>query len=246
MTYSQLVSDTTYWVAGDSTKTIDFTSADICRSINEYYNEVVSLILKADGKWEWDDNNQTTLPISTTNIVSAQNDYEISSATFLDIIRVEIKDSNGNWSQLNPISYEDRMGESMTELSESTGTPQFYDKVGNSVILYPTPNYSSTAGLKVYFRRPPSYFLTTDTTKTPGFNPLYHRYLSIGAAIDYCTVNSMSDRLSVLIPKLNQMKSDIISAYSNRNKDVRMRLSTYKEEYGDYQDYKNYSENSVY
>jgi len=243
MTYSELSRDVKFLITGSGTGTTDYAAADILANINEYYNEVVSLILSADGKWEWDDNNQTTLPVSTTNLVSGQADYEISGSTFLDLLRVEMKDENGNGVQLEPISYEDRNGTAMTEWAKTNATPQYYDKVGNSIILYPTPNYNSTAGLKTYYQRPPSYFVVSDTTKTPGFNPLFHRYLSIGAAIDYCSVNSMNDRLSFLIPKLTQMKKDIISAYSTRSKDVKISLKMANGEYGDYGDYK--SENIV-
>ena len=232
MTYTQLSNDVKFWIAGDSTKTIDFTAADIVSSINAYYNEVVSIILSSDNRWEWDDNNFTTLPVSTANLVSGQRDYGITAATFLDLIRLEMKDSSGNWIQLKPISYSDKRGTAMTEWAKTDGTPHSYDKVGNSFILYPTPNYSSTAGLKVYFQRPPSYFANDDTTKVPGFNPLYHRYLSMGAATDYCVVNDMTNRLKILLPKMADMRERIIDDYSRRSRDEHIKMKLRGEDYG--------------
>ncbi len=246
MNISELKKDVVFWVSGDSTKSIDFTDADILRSINAYYDEATSLILKADGRWEFDDENLTTLPVATTDLVSGQADYEISGETFLNLLRVEIKDANGNGVQLQPLDQDDKIGVAMTEWAKTNAQPTCYDKVGNSIILYPTPNYSSTGGLKTYYQRPVSLFTSaemTTGTKTPGFNPLYHRYLSMGAAVDYCSVNSINDRLQILLPKMAQMKTDIIASYSRRNKDERPRMKLARESYSD--EGGSYSEDSV-
>lgn len=239
-----IISDIKYWLTGSATGTTDFGINDMTRSVNEYLNEIVSLILKCDGRWEWDDNNFTTLPVATTNLVSSQADYGISAADFLNIIRVEIKDPSGNGIQLEPISYEDKQGVAMTEWAKTNGTPTNYDKVGNSIILYPTPNYASTSGLKIYFQRLPSYFAYDDTTKTPGFNPLYHRYLSMGAAADYCSINGMPDKYSMLMAKMADIRQRIVDDYSKRSRDEHLHMSVGKDGY-DIDDDINEKENSV-
>ena len=244
MTYSQLVADVKFWISGDSTKTIDYTAADINAHLNNYYDEIVSVIKQSDGKWEWDDNNQTDLPIATTSLVSGQGDYTVDAGDFLNIIRVEMKDSSGNWIVLQPMSYEDKQGIAINELDENQGTPDSYDKVGNSIVLHTIPNYSSSGGLKVYFQRVPVYFETTDTTETAGFNPLYHRYLSMGAALDYCMVNSMTDRVQLLMSKMEDMRARIKNDYAMRSKDEHLRMSTNKEDYGQDLNY-GISENKV-
>jgi len=237
MTYSQLKNDVVFWVSGDSTKTIDYTAADINANLNNYYNEVVSLIMQSDGRWEWDDNNLTTLPIATTNIVASQGDYEIDAADFLNVIRVEIKDSGGNWITLDTMSYEDKSSVTINSLDETEGTPTMYDKVGNSIMLHTIPNYSSTAGLKVYFQRTPDYFQTTDTTQAPGFNPLYHRYLSMGAALDFCSVNEMNSRVNLLMKKMADMRDAITDSYSKRSRDEKVSMSTKREDFGNTEGY---------
>lgn len=231
MNYTEIKRDITFWIAGSGTATIDFAVADIVGSVNQYYNEITSIIMQADGRWEWDDNNFDTLPIAVTNLVSAQADYEIDAAEFLNLLRLEMKDPSGNWVQLVPISQSDKRGTAMTEWAKTAGTPHHYDKVGNSFILYPTPNYSSSGGLRSYFQRLPSYFVEEDTTKTPGFNPLYHRYLSLGPAVDYCSINNMPSRLKILIPKMKEIKASIQKDYSKRSRDEQLRMSTYKESY---------------
>lgn len=247
MSISELVKDVKFWITGSGTGTTDYTDADILRSINIYYDEVVSLILKADGRWEFDDENFTTLPVATTDLVSGQADYEISGETFLTLQRVEIKDTNGNGVQLMPISQEDRIGVAMTEWAKTNAQPEVYDKVGNSIIFYPTPNYSSTGGIKTYYQRPGSLFTSGEMstgTKTPGFNPLYHRYLSMGAAADYASINGLTEILQILLSKMAQMKVDIISSYSKRNKDEKLQMKLAKDGYNS-DDYA-YSENRIY
>ena len=231
-TNQDLISDVNFWITGSATGTTDFGINDKTRSINLYFDEVVSLIMQSDGRWEFDDNNYTDFPIATTALVASQADYEISAASFLNALRVEIKDNNGDGIQLQPISYADKQGVAMTEWAKTNATPEVYDKVGNSIVLYPTPNYSYAAGLKVYFQRIPSYFVVGDTTKTPGFNPLYHRYLSMGAALDYCSVNGMNDRVALLTGKMADMRLRIQADYSKRNRDEHLSMGTRREDYG--------------
>ena len=118
---------------------------------------------------------------------------------------------------------------SMTEWLKTSGTPQYYDKVGNSIILYPTPNYASTAGLKVYFKRNVSYFVSNDTTKEPGFNPQYHRLLSMGAAVDYCISNGLTNKMTILNNELVKMEAAIVEFYSNRSKDDPPKIRLHQE-----------------
>jgi len=232
MTYEELVKDTKWWIAGDSTKSVDYTATDINTALNQYYNEVVSIILNVNGSWEWDDTNYTNLPVFTDNIVSGQADYslDLDAGTTLNFIKLRIKDSGGKWISLQPIVYHDK--EWIEGEDADAGTPQYYDKIGESIILYPTPNYSSSEGLKIYIQRTPDYFETTDTTQEPGFNPLYHRYLSMGAALDYCVVNSMNDRVNYLMVKMADMKQRLMSDYSKRNRDEHLSASLYSEDFG--------------
>jgi len=169
--------------------------------------------------------------VGTANLVSDQADYEISSADFLNLIRVEVKDSAGNWSFLNPISYEDKKGVAMTEWAKTNGTPTVYDKVGNSIVLYPTPNYNSTLGLRVYFQRKASYFIPTDTTKEPGFAPIFHRILSMGAARDYCLLNALDNKMITLDSEIAKMEEQLVDYYSQRSRDEQPRMTLAREDF---------------
>mgnify|MGYP000894786700 FL=1 len=61
--------------------------ADVTRNVNRAYDKVVSRILTADGRWEFDDQNATDLPIGTTDLIANQQDYSFDP-TFLIVFCV--------------------------------------------------------------------------------------------------------------------------------------------------------------
>lgn len=222
MTITDIINKT-YFLT--NTNVTSYPAADMLININNAYERVVSLIMTCDGRWEWDDTNQTDFPIATTTITTDQQDYALA-VTHLNIIRVEIKDSNGNWSQLTPISQSDLKGTSLTDFLKTSGMPVYYDKINSSVLLYPKPNYTQTASLKIYFQRPPALYTSgevTTGTKVPGFNSLYHNLLSLWAAHDYGVAKG--------IPNVNQIALDIqrqeealVSDYELRDRDQPLKL----------------------
>lgn len=98
-------------------------------------------------------------------------------------------------------------------------------------MLYPTPNYSSTAGLRAYFKRDASYFAVTDTTKEPGFNPQFHRLLSLGAASDYCLFSGMNNKLTTLQGEIAKLEEGLTNFYASRSKDEHPRMKLFCEDY---------------
>ena len=232
-TYLGIVNDIDYILFGSSTATSPYAIADKTRNINNAYDKVVSLILQADGRWEWDDNNKTDLPIGTTSLVANQQDYEMSAATFLKILKVEIKDSSGNWKVIKPISLDDKRNISITEYKSTAGTPEEYDKLGNSIFLFPKPSYASSGGLKIFYQRNVTHFAADDTTDVPGFAENFHRLLSYGAAFDYAVAHQMTGKISILKPLITEMERDLIKFYSTRGRDEKMSISLQEENYGD-------------
>jgi hypothetical protein len=190
--------------------------ADFTRRLNEGLNIVASAIMQADGRWQWDDNNNTDFPIGTTNLVANQQDYTFE-VTHLKINRVEVKDESGNWTLLTPIDARD-VEVALAEFEATAGVPQYYDKIANSVFLYPVSSYSQAASLKVYFQRPPSYFTSSDTTKVPGFNSLFHNLVALIACREYALDRQMPVAKS-LAERVQIGLQDISDAYTLRNKD---------------------------
>ena len=224
---STLFGDNSYGkISGNSGLLATFT-----RKLNEGLNRVTSLILQADGRWQFDDNNQTDYPVATTNLVttsgSEQQDYTLA-VTHLKITRVEVKDAAGNWQLLTPIDQADLYNQSLTDFLKTPGMPQYYDKLATSVFLYPKPlaaSVTSTDGLKVYFQRPPSYFTSSDTTKVPGFNSLYHQLVALLACRDYALDRGLKSA-KTLAERVALAEQDLQDNYSLRNKDEKIGLRT--------------------
>ncbi len=220
MTYSDILADVRFLTGTDA---VSYPTADITRNANRALADATALIVSADGRWQWDDVNHTTDPVATTNIVSGQQSY-VFDPDQIKVNRVEVADADGNWSLLQPIDTADVFDVSLTDFMSGGGVPKFYDKIGASTYLYPAPDYSYTAGLKVYYQRGASEFTTADTTKTPGFATPFHRYVSLCAALDYAAAsgNPSAARLRDERDAVAQAMRDF---YSERSPDDRPRLS---------------------
>lgn len=214
-------------ISGDPDLLATFT-----RYLNEGLNRTASLVMLADGRWQWDDNNNTDFPIGTTTLVASQQDYSFS-VNMLKITRIEVLDANGNWKLLTPIDQADIYDQSLTDFLSVDGLPKYYDKIGNLIFLYPAPastNVTLTNGLKVWFQRPPSYFTVSDTTKQPGINSMYHRLVALIASRDYALTKQLSN--SKALSDLVQQQEDSLSeAYALRNKDEHIKLSVKQANY---------------
>lgn len=198
-TNQDIVSDTHFEASSNSNS---YPIADITRNANTALDNVVTLILGADGKWEFDSTNATDLPIGTTPIISGQNDYSFDEE-YLVIKNIEITDSLGNWIRLKPIDVYENSDLPLSDYATQSGIPEYYDKLGESIILYPTPNYSiaptdsPAGGLRAYFQRKIDYFTTTDTTKEPGFAKHLHKYIPLYCAYVYACAKELPKQSSL-------------------------------------------------
>ena len=217
-----LYSDARFWCGIANTDTTTYPLADFTRNANFALDRVSSLIMK------WDDTNNTDLPIATTSLVASQQDYGIAVG-HLKVLKVRIKDQQGNWVSLDPINRRDLTD---SQLTATAGDPKRYDKAGNSLFLYPKPSYASSGGLEVQFQRGASYFATTDTTKTPGFATHFHRLVSLYAALDYCETNDFDKRAAKIRANIQTLEAELITHYSSRDLDAKISLKIQNEDYG--------------
>lgn len=211
------------------------TDANLNSYIQPATEYVVAKINKADNTWQWDDTNQSDLKIATATVTSGQKDYTLSTA-HLSIDRVEIKDSSGNWTRLKQIDQQDLKGgrsQALAAYQSTSGLPQEYDVAGSSIFLYPTPNYTQAASLKIYFTRGPLHFdYTTDTftdssgsvSSSPGFASLFHDLIPLKAAYDYCLMN-IPELTGGYLAEILRIEKDLECFYGERNRDSRPRLS---------------------
>jgi hypothetical protein len=204
------------------TNSSSFASADMLISMNMAYSRVASLILQADGRWQWDDDTQTDLPIATTTITTSQQDYSIA-VTHIRLLRAEIKPSGATtFTRLEPV---DQADEDYALNATATGTPVYYDKIGNSLFLYPIPNYTQTASLKLYFQRAPADFSAVTGSTSPGFNSLYHDLIPLWVAYDYCVANGLPMAPGYMA-EIQRKETQIVADYSKRDKDDRQMITS--------------------
>lgn len=212
MTYDQ-IKDRVYFLS--KTNSTSYPIADLTDSANAAVERVVSLINRCDSRWQFDDTNQTDLPVATTALVSGQADYTLATS-HLSIDRVELKDASGTWSKLIPKDQHDTPDEALS--ATTSGIPTSYDLMGASVILDPVPNYSQAASLKIYFTRPPVSFLTTDDDEVPGFNPLFHDLVPLWVAYDYCLIND-PDAARGIFTHIQFKEEELYKFYGLRSRD---------------------------
>lgn len=147
----------------------EFTS-----NVNEKNREVLSWIQQSSYSWQYDDQNQTDLPVSTAELRSGRQKYQLDSE-MLTVRNIKIKDKGGNYVELN------RTNELPTKESGS-GVPSSFVLMGRTIIFDKTPDYTQADGIRVQHDRDVVEFTTSDTTATPGFAPHLHRGLAIGAS----------------------------------------------------------------
>jgi len=211
----------------------NYPLADKARELNIALETVEGWIRQADGVWQFDDENYSTIPEGTTDLVVGQSDYSFAN-TFLDVEWVKIKNTGGYWQLIPPVD------QSMTDrpLEDwliANAFPVMYDKVGDTIRLYPAPAagvVTLTGGMKVGFKRPASLFSAdgSDTTATPGFAIPYHVILAYMASISYCA-KYKKDRVAELLRRIGDtipptgLKRDIIDFYSNRSRDEAKKMT---------------------
>lgn len=196
----------------------DYVIADRTRNANVGYHKAVAVIQRADGLWQFDDANNTTLPIATTTLTADQRDYGLNDY-MLEIERVETKDANGLWTKLLAIDQSD-VPLALDEFEKTSGQPKYYDKLGRTLYLYPASSVTISGGLKVRFKRPANIFTTTDTTKEPGYDAMWHDYIPTYASLIYCEIYKPK-RVPMLLDRLNRMEQDMLSFYGSRSKDTK-------------------------
>lgn len=210
----------------DSTQ---WATSKVVNSVNNYLDTVAGYAIGADRRFQWDDTNHSKLPIGTTNLVANQSDYSFltdeQGNSILNLTRIDILDSSGNYRELKPIDMTQIDGALDTQLA-TAGLPVYYDKIADNVVrLYPKPIASVTAGLKFYFQRTPSYFTASDTTKAPGVPPLLHRGFVINAAYDGALTLGLANLQALSVERQIEEKK-MISYFGNRNTDEKVTLST--------------------
>jgi len=226
-----LIQDITFLTNVDLNK---YPIADRTRNINSWNSKVWTWIFSSYGGWLFDDAaTADSLPASTINIVSGTAAYALPTDT-LTIRKVDVLQSDGtSWINLRPLPLE-MIRQAEGAFLSAGGTPQYYRPIGDIVKLYPKPNYSGANYLKVFYDRKMTAFAADDTTDVPGFASIFHRILSIGAALDYAIANGVTNKIVSLSNQTLDYEIRIKKFYVKRWKDnypPKLRVSDSVEEY---------------
>lgn len=206
---------------------IKYPLKEVTRDINLALDMAWSIILQASGEWQLDDSNQTDYPIITTSLISGRRDYSFTTDSsgnlILDIYRVMCSSEDGTFYDLKKIDQQnssnfDSMG--MVDGQNKTGNPSAYDKTANAIFLDMIPNYNKAGGLKVFINREATRFLTTDTTKKPGFAGIFHEYLALRPSYQFACRKGLKNESS-LREQVVLMEQKMEEYYGQRNKDER-------------------------
>lgn len=209
------------------TNSTSYATADIVRNANRWAYKAVTWIIRSNKRWSFDDSNLTDPPILSDNLVAETQNYKMPSA-LLKIIRVEVKDSSGNFRLLRPLD-EAEIPVGLTEYKESSGLPTHYDLVGDYIYLYPKPaaaSVTTSSGLRYYVLREIDLFVAADTTQEPGFADPFHRIVSLGAAYDYCTAKEQHAKADRYLRDIETLKMELMAFYTERDNKTKVRINT--------------------
>lgn len=208
----------------------DYSLRAKARSANTWLEKAAFNLMSGSGYWQYDDPNYTNLPVFTTDLVSGQANYTINN-TYYSVIKVLIKDPNGNWIDLEQMDIQQKDAEPYLTESNPTGTPRKYDIFGDQIALDCDPNYASTGGLKIWVERRPDYFLgddsSEDNAKEPGIPSLFHKYIAYGVAYDYAERRDLP-QVNRIQQNLLQYEQDMRTHAARRNKGRKHRMSKAK------------------
>lgn len=194
--------------------------------INRGFDRIMPRLLSYTDHIRWDDVNHTDRPVGTINLVSGQADYTISeddnSLDVLNItaVRVLLSATDTEYQTLERMTLDDpRALDAISPNSEVSGTPSYFVENNGTIFLYPEPDYSATNGIKLYFEREQSYFVSTDTTKDPGIPKPFHELLALYASLDWNCVNRTNDvsLKNELKERIFKMENDLDTMITTRN-----------------------------
>lgn len=149
----------------------------------------------AAGRWRLDDSNHTKYPVIFGDVVSGQQDYSFTvdeqGNQILDIYKLRIKYPDGTWKTLKQRDFMEYPEDDEWLNSTVTGLPTEFQLDANGIFLNCIPNYTLADALEVYIARTPSYFISTDTTKTAGIPDIHQEYLVLRPAYFFCETNKL-------------------------------------------------------
>lgn len=201
-----------------------FRKKSFIAKVNRSLDEALAVIFSKNGKCRFDDKNHDDYNIVYLDIVSGQRDYSLvndeNGNLILNIDKMFRKNRDGKYEEITPVDVvTEHVNPSFYDGQNTEGIPQEYDKTANGFIFDVTPDYDSEEGIMIYISREASYFTTSDTTKKPGFDGLFHRWCVVVPSLEYARINLPQNRINNLEREKLQLAKDMGNWYGLKLKD---------------------------
>jgi hypothetical protein len=238
MTYQDLLTSIEFWGGfneGDVSDDTYLKSAFTSR-LNRRLERYLGMLGARSRLSQIDDTNYSKHPFSFFDIVEDQHDYEFledeDGNVITDITAVMIK-SGDVFNKIDLVTIDHPDAELIMSPNPKPGTPYRYLERNNTIFLDPIPDYSLSEGGKLFYKRGPSYFSTSDTTKQPGIPVQFHEMLAVGAAYDWLVVHKSNagvqitrteaelDRLEREFGVYNELRSPVSARMTPRQQNNR-------------------------
>lgn len=182
---------------------------------------ILTTIHEAYGGWKYDDRNNTDLPIATSDLIANQVNFALPLDTNqLNGVYVLTPNTTDNWTKLEPLTLEEiNRAEAEPNFNNTPASPRFYRALSNSILLYPASDTLVEDGLMIEYSGDVSTFATTDTTKTAGFDTIFHEAIPVYMGYQYAQINGLPN-LKSLTEQWVDYLARIKKHYSQKFKDM--------------------------
>jgi hypothetical protein len=205
-------------ISGNSTLLKKFT-----QKINRAQDRIFTTMLQHDESWKVDDTSNSTVPVVSINLVADQRSYSLSSLTrLMKINRVDISYNNTDFYKATLIKNraEGRgLGNDASVDARYSRQDPYYELSGNLMSIYPRASSGDTGVIRITFTRKFTNFASTDTTKEPGFEEIWHYAIPVYASFEYAVENDLSTKIQTLQVLQNDYDTRLIKFMHDKNDD---------------------------
>ena len=205
-----------------------YPDALLDKNVNEWYLTVLGWIIPTQGEWEIQGD------YLTIDLEANINEYEIPVG-LIRLFKAELMYKDAT-SYVPATQYDMQRNQETSQGNENIlGSNIQYpliEVIGDFFRISPTPTEDVVNGFKIWAQLP--FDEITETLDLPNINPIVHRALSTGAAIDWASAKGMSEKTLDLkrrmfgdsrVPDDIGLKGQIINLYSIRTGDRRDRAT---------------------
>lgn len=206
------------FLSGDNSTSL--TTADAVSLLNFGIDQYSYLAITSDGRWQFDDTENTDVPRASVTLNSGEVAIPFAS-THLTIRFAEITDAEGNKARLD--TFDRRDSGYTTPKTTDTGQPSAYNYEAGVMYfdVYANANYTVT----IHFSRVATHFTEANTTQVLGIPSIHTEYIVLHA-LHRLSLRTGNENRAVVRNELEQMEKDIEDFYGRRDEDTHPQLST--------------------